>query len=426
MKHELADYEIYPKIFEDGMISDITIKPLGGHAFFQSDSTYLLRFLPMDESVEPLDENAYESIKIKPSGNVLRFKHAFHGEQEHYIRVFKLPDTENRIGNFSIFSLMPDLYSRRPFRGDFHVHTCHSDGREAPAIVAANYRRSGYDFMAVTDHARWQPSLEAIKAYEGVPVDLKLFYGEEIHPPENHIHMVNFGGKNSINEMFKADRERYDREVAGIIRESNITSGINAYEYASCVWCFRQIRDGGGMGIFCHPHWIANVYHVAEKMIDFLFERKPFDAFEVLGGHEVYSNNMQTAYYNEARAKGMKIPIVGSSDSHGTEDASWFNWFSTIVFANDMELESITSAVKELYSVAVECYPGEAFRIYGPYRLVKFAQFLMYEFFPLHDLLCIEEGRLMKDYACGDVKAAEILALMQGRTSALLERCYKG
>lgn len=426
MKHELANYEIYPKIIEAGKNSNIIIKPLGKHAFFDTDATYLVRFLPMNESLEPLDEDAYESIAMKPSGNVLRFEHVFPGEQEHYIRVFKLPDTENRIGNFRVFSLMSDLYSRRPFRGDFHVHTCRSDGKEDPAVVAANYRRSGFDFMAVTDHQRWQPSVEAIKAYEGVPIDLKLFYGEEIHPPRNHIHMVNFGGKNSICVMFEDDKEKYEREVSDIINQSDIPEGINAYEFASCLWCFNRIRECGGLGIFCHPHWISNVYHVAEKMIDYMFEKKPFDAFELLGGHEVYSNNMQTAYYNEARAKGMKIPIVGSSDSHGTEDTSWFNWFSTIVFAKDMELESITTAVKELYSVAVECYQGEAFRIYGPYRLVKFARFVLYEYFPLHDLLCFEEGRLMKDYTCGDEKAVEMLALMQGRTSALLERCYIG
>ena len=50
----------------------------------------------------------------------------------------------------------------------------------------------------------------------------------------------------------------------------------------------------------------------------------------------------------------------------------------------------------------------------------------MNEYFPLHDLLCFEEGRLMKDYICGDNKALDLLGLMQGRTAALLERCFKG
>ena len=121
------------------------------------------------------------------------------------------------------------------------------------------------------------------------------------------------------------------------------------------------------------------MYHIAEKFIDYLFETKPFDAFELLGGHEVHSNNMQTAYYNEARAKGLEIPIVGASDSHGTVNGNWSNWMYTIVFSKDLELESIIHAVKSLNSVAVEHYPGEAFRIYGPFRLVKYADFLLNE-----------------------------------------------
>jgi len=426
MKHELRNFELFPKILEAGKESYLTLRPLGKHVLFDDNAEYLVRFLPMDESLEPLGDDAYESIVIKPEGGILRFRHVFNGEQEFYIRVFKLPDTEKRLGNFHVFSLLPDLYARRPFKGDFHVHTCRSDGKESPDIVAANFRRAGFDFMAITDHHRWQPSIEAIEAYEGVPIDLKLFSGEEVHPTNNHIHMINFGGRFSINKFFEDDFERYDKEVRKIMSQIHAPDGVDAYEYASCVWCFDKVREAGGMGIFCHPYWIANVYHVREKMVDFLFENKPFDAFELLGGHEVFSNNMQTAYYNEARSKGMKIPIVGSSDAHGTEDDAWFNWFYTLVFSKNMELDSITSAVKDLYSVAVECYPGEAFRIYGPYRLVKFAQFLMYEYFPLHDLLCAEEGRLMKDYICGDRKATDILALMHGRTPMLLERCYIG
>jgi len=427
MKWELANYEIYPKILKAGEMSSITIRPLGRHAAFADGNEYLIRFLPMDESLEPMDmdDEAYDSIAVKPENGVLNFRYTFRGEQEYYVRLFRKADMK-RLGNFSVFSLEPDLYCRRPFRGDFHVHTFHSDGKEAPEIVAANYRKNGFDFLAITDHHKWRPSLEAIDAYKDLPVDLKLFKGEEIHPPRNHIHMVNFGGNFSVNELFENDPQSYESEVAEIMKTVKVPQGVSAYEYASCIWCFDKIRQGGGLGIFCHPHWIANVYHVPEKMVDYLFETKPFDAFELLGGHEVYSNNMQTAYYNEARAKGIKVPIVGASDSHGTEDSYWFTWLSTIVFSQDNQLQSIIDAVKGFYSVAVERYPGENYRIYGPYRLVKYALFLLNEYFPLHDALCYEEGRLMKDYICGDENAKEILKLMQGRTARLLERCFNG
>jgi hypothetical protein len=426
MKHELTNYEVFPKILPADKSSTITIRPLGLHAAFDPNALYLVRFIPMDQSIEPLEYDQYPSITTHPEAGVLRFSHMFSEEQEHYIKVFKLPETETPLGTFRVFSLKPDLYALKPYRGDFHVHTCRSDGQESPAIVAANFRRHGFDFLAITDHHKWYPSQEAMDAYKDAPIDLGIFHGEEIHATDNHIHIVNFGGSYSVNELFENDDEKYRREVHVIMNNTTVPHGVNAFEYASSVWCFDRVREAGGLAIFCHPYWIPNAYHVPQKMVDLLFERKPFDAFEVIGGHEVYSNNMQTAYYNEARAKGMTIPIVGSSDAHGTEDEYWFDWFSTIVFAKDPERDSIISAVKGLYSVAVECYPGEAFRLYGPYRMVKYAQFLMYEYFPLHHALCFEEGRQMKEYACGDESAVQKLSVMHGRTAALLERCYRG
>jgi hypothetical protein len=427
MKRELADYEMFPRIVESGKKTVITIHSLGQHADFDPDAEYRIAFLPMCQSRE--SENVeYDQVIVKPRNGALTFEHAFPWEQAHIVRVFRLPEKNGGepLGNFMAYSLLPDLYARRPYRGDFHVHTNRSDGHESPAVVAANYRKSGFDFLAITDHRQRHPSIEAIEAYDKAPIDLKLFFGEEVHPPKNHVHLVNFGGNFSVNELFAMDPGKYHNEVNALMAGLDVPEGVNAFEFASCLWCFDRIREAGGLGIICHPYWISDVYHVQENLIDYLFEKKPFDAFEVLGGHEVFSNNIQTAYYQEARAKGMTIPIVGSSDSHGTENASWFNWMQTIAFSVNMELESITDSVKDCYSVAVEHYPGEAFRIYGPFRLVKYADFLLNEYFPLHDPLCFEEGRLMKAYACGDGKALELLGLMQGRTAELLDKCFNG
>jgi len=427
MKHELANYEIFPKIIASDTTTRLTISPLGSHAAFTLDTSYLVRFLPMCETREG-EKSEYESVILQSKDGSLTFEHAFPGEQAHIIRVFRLPirdeGKDRPVGNFMVYSLQPDLFALRPFKGDFHAHTCESDGTESPAIVAANYRKNGFDFMAITDHRRWAPSVEAIKAYAGQPVDIKLFPGEEVHPPENHVHMVNFGGSSSINELFNNDRARYEREVNEIMLDLDVPEGVNRYEYASCLWVFDQIRQVGGLGIYCHPYWIANVYHVSERFSDLIFAKKPFDAFELLGGHEVHSNNIQTAYYQEARANGLKIPIVGSSDSHGSEDAMWFNWFFTLAFAESLELKDIRESIMTLNSVAIEHYPGEAFRVYGPFRLVKYADFLLNEYFPLHDQLCVEEGRLMKAYICGDVSAMEQLRLLHCRTAALLKCCF--
>ena len=80
--------------------------------------------------------------------------------------------------------------------------------------------------------------------------------------------------------------------------------------------------------------------------------------------------------------------------------------------------------VKQLRSVAVECITGEEPRAYGPFRLVKYAQFLLKEILPLHDRVCREEGELMLAHVAGDANAPRMLAQLSGRTDALYNHLW--
>ena len=126
------------------------------------------------------------------------------------------------------------------------------------------------------------------------------------------------------------------------------------------------------------------------------------------------------------RERGLKIPIVGSSDSHGTDPAVLFGISRTVLFAKDTEFESIVEAIKGGYSTAVERPRGESNRVYGPYRLVKYVRFLLNYYFPGHDELCVEEGRLMREYALGDAEAADALRALHGRVARYRERTLRG
>ena len=174
-----------------------------------------------------------------------------------------------------------------------------------------------------------------------------------------------------------------------------------------------------------HPFWICcDEYNMQTKMTDYLFETNCFDAFEVLGGQSIWENNMQTALYNEERAKGRKIPIVGSSDSHGTEPPVWFNTVKTVLISEDLKFERIYQNIKELHSAAVGTAGDECYRVDGPYRIVKYALFLLRYYFPRHDELCYEEGRLMKDYVCGNQEAKAQLSQLSGRTKKFAEQFF--
>ena len=441
MIHELAHYDVYPRIVKAGTPTTVTIRPLGSDAAFTDGAVYTMQFLPLENSREPLHD--YDLRTAAPDGDgCLRVNYEFPGEQEYYLRLFRPGDVHMdesaldrryspaRAYTYHLYALEPDLYGRRPYRGDFHAHSTRSDGCETPAFVAANYRKYGFDFFSLTDHGRYRPSVECAEAFAGKPVDLLIVRGEEVHAPENHVHAVNFGSRYSVNDIFNSDKDKYREEVKALSSELRVPPGVNAFEYASCIWIFREIRKAGGLAIFCHPHWLIDVYHVPDRMSEALFASGEFDAFELLGGQEVFSNNIQTAFYQEQRALGRKIPIVGSSDSHCSEllDSArsyWFTWLSTLVFSSGLDTGGIMDAVKNHFSVAVEKYPGETEpRVYGSYRAVKYAKFLLKYYFPMHDELCFEEGRLMKDLLLGSETAEKILALMKGRTAALLEHCW--
>lgn len=448
MKTELSYYDIYPKIFEEDREIQITVKPLGWHAAFTPDTEYTVGIRPMSEG----DPGNYPQrdnktvYTVKPCGDgCIRFTHRFHGEQEQYVRVFK---DGNRAVQLSVYSLHRDLCGRYPWLGDLHVHTRYSDGREAPAVVAANLRRDGFDFTVISDHHRYYPSLEAIEAYANVPVDMNIVPGEEVHLPKNDVHIVNFGGTWSINGLIDTSAQFHDRggdkktrsivddcppvlseaayitEVEKIAQNLTLPASIERFKYASCLWAFDQIRKSGGLGIFAHPYWISDVYQIAEEFTDYLMETAPFDAYEVLGGESYFEQNgMQTAKYYDDKEKGRCYPVVGSSDSHGTVNNPNVHVASTIIFAPANTREALVRSVKDHFSVAVDNLVKDI-GLVGSFRFIRYGAFLLRNYFPLHDELCYEEGRLMKAYVCGDSEAGTQLTLLKGRTDKLRNKYF--
>lgn len=446
VKLELFNYDIFPKVFPCDEETEVTIKPLGAHVAFSGEYTVQVRALNQGNIRDYKERNNLVSYFVTPEADgCLRFKHIYRDEQEHFIDIIK---DDKRIVRLSVYSLLPDMIGRYPFRGDLHMHTCRSDGRQAPAIVAAEYRKNGYDFLAITDHDSYYPSLEAINAYKDVPIEYNLVTGEEVHLEDNDIHIVNFGGKYSVNALMPGDHhidvgdskelrsldgecpevisvEEYKRQVRELAETVNIPEGIEKFTYASCVWIFNHIKKADGLGIFCHPYWIANVFQVPETLVEYMMQTQPFDAFEVLGGERYYQQNgFQAARYYDDRAKGRRYPIVGSTDSHSCVHNDGALIASTIVFAPKNTREGIVYSIKDCYSVAVDTISTE-WRLVGETRFVRYGDFLLREFFPLHDELTYEEGRLMKDYVCGDEDAKAILSAINGRMKKQREKYFK-
>ncbi len=423
MRNDNRYFDIYPKIVRAGRKTTITIQPLFDHVRAVAAASEVVLY-PAEGGQAQTAQMPPVTLAPTVMDGVIQVRYHFEREQEYTLLI---GNREKPLAETRLYALDDDLFTRRPYKGDIHIHSYHSDGKESSAYVAGAGRRIGLDFMAITDHHKYAPSLEAIHAFQDIPIDLRLYPGEEVHPPDNPVHIINFGGSFSVNDLFAT--EAYRREVQVLADTlADFPPDIDRYTYASCVWSFDKIRAGGGLAVFCHPYWYSrHRYDVPEALTTLLFDRQPYDALELIGGYypfEIESNILQVARYHDERARGKAIPIVGVSDAHGCETGELFGWYFTIVFAPSLDLPDLVQNVKALYSVAVEALPGQTPRAHGPFRLVKYAQYLLREILPLHDALCVEEGRLMLAHIADDQTASDLLRAYQGRAAALYDHLW--
>lgn len=446
----LYQYDIYPKVFLGDTQQTITIQPYGGRESFVAGKTYWLKIYKVNQSnprVYP-ERNRCSDVSVTPDADgCLRFTAYFEGEGEHFINLYDDPAEKPRCV-LSVYSLAEDMKGRIPLRGDLHMHTCRSDGREAPEIVAANYRGHGYDFTVISDHKRYYPSLEAKAIFDEIS-DLNIVPGEEIHLPLNDVHYVNFGGTFSVNALVTPSRNQEkngddlswrslngtapdpmtEEEFVAMIEErAKKVPRKNRSErlsFAVMEWIHEQVRAADGLGIFPHPYWLCQMMQLPEDYTEFIYEKAPFDAFEVLGGENIYSHNgFQTGFYYEMKAKGIDHPVVGSTDSHGsTEHNRNALICSTIVFAHENTREDLISSIKEKYSVAVDTISKE-YRLVGDFRWIKYGSFLMEHYFPLHDRACAAEGYYMNRYLAGDPRAEVVLRSMKGQIPEMQKKYF--
>ena len=255
----------------------------------------------------------------------------------------------------------------------------------------------------------------------------------------SYYYIVNAGGLFSINALaYGGDinrrrydesvtppeirtEEQYNRELDEIEASlGDVPSDVNKRWYTVCVWAFEKIREADGLGIFAHPFWIEDMWNVPEALTRYMLAKKPFDAFEVLGGECYYQQNgfLTALYYDEYR-RGNVLPIVGSTDSHNsTENNRKSAICSTIVFAHNNERADILQSVRDKYSVAVDTISAE-YRLVGEYRLQKYAGYLMENFYPLHDRSAYTCGELMRKYYLGDADASVVEA-----TASLVKKMF--
>ncbi len=444
-------YDIFPLVFPIQQDVPFTVKAVGARKPLSGDYTIVIHNALAGATWE--DFSAWNSTKISCKAGKdgeLCFPYTATKEGEYFVRLFQ---EGKQIVQLHIYALADDLIGRYPLRGDFHLHTSGSDGQQPPAVVCANYRKRGYDFLVITDHDRYFPSLDAIEAYKSVDIPLSILPGEEVHLPGTTVHIINAGGMFSVNGLLpmkenyietngELSRRRFDESIQppdvytmpdywgeidkierGLTADGTFPKQVDSRSYAVCLWIFDKIRKAQGLGIFCHPYWINDLYQITEDFTLYMLEQHPFDAFEVLGGENYYAQNgLQTALYYEEYKHGRVHPIVGSTDSHSSVSSNRnYDICSTIIFAKSDKREDILDAVREKYSLAVDTISKE-YRLVGEYRLQKYGAFLMERYFPIHDAQALIDGELMYQYAIGNASKEEVELI--GKRAKLLREKY--
>lgn len=466
---EAESYDIFPRVVVAGREACIHIRPLGIRREFEPGEEYTLTIAALSTGRPryfPLSAD-YKVIMIRcDEDGCFSFHHIFEKEQEYYLRITYIhPDTGKTIvRQGSVYCVADDLVGRYPFIGDLHVHTGCSDGNERPEAVCAAYRKHGYDFVTISDHYRYYPSLQAMEFYRDVPNELTIVPGEEVHmtaPGGGRIcdvHIVNFGGEYSVNALVegpateeKGKEERFrsivpdcppvmtQKEYYKLMQEQAsamiLPEGVDPLCTATVRWVFEQIHKGNGLGILAHPFYFNDVQNIPDAELDYIIDHRLMDAVEVLGGDSYYveryreQNRLQAVRYSDDCARGVCYPVVGSSDSHSCLNCNpdaFMN--STMVFAPENEREKIISSIKKFYSVAIDNTCPHNYHLIGDLRLARYCNFLLKYYFPLHDELCFEEGRLMQQYVAGTEEekqeALEELRLIYGRVARMRKKYF--
>lgn len=457
-RSELWTYDVYPKVIAAGKKATIHIRKFGGREFFVDGNEYTAQVSWLNGGQpEQFTKTGYRvdaTATATEKGIDIEVAPPAEGEY----RIFFKGEKDNL--EFAFYAVADDLINVYPFMGDLHMHTNRSDGRHDPENVAASYRGHGYDFLAITDHKRYYPSLYAMDKFKDIPTEFNLVPGEEIHlPPINGEfavvpHTVNFGGEYSINSLIDdiavsevgkdkkvrsiredcpevMTKEEFSAKMTELAKDIEVPDDMDAITAATIKWIYDEIRKAGGLAIFPHPTWItSHAFHDSDAFNDWMVENKIFDAFEVLGGENYFEQNgYQTVRYYEDMARGYKYPIVGSTDSHNctVENRNAFIC-STIVFSPENERKALINSIKSFRSVAVDTISKE-FRLVGEMRYVRYGCFLLKNYFPIHDDACFEEGRLMKQaiYGSDDEKenAIATLSAMNGRMKKMREKYFE-
>ena len=214
-------------------------------------------------------------------------------------------------------------------RGDFHMHTKHSDGKLTPQERVLEAWRLGYDVMAITDHGKLVAYDEAKAGADALGIVLVRGMETGVAGKE---HMVALG-------MSADHTPRNPHQWAE-------TTGQKTVYYRDEMLA---IEKTGGLLILAHPH---------------VGYREPFDwgvEAGIIRGIELKNGvvgkgwntteSHGTWWYPHAVDNAMEhnLAIIASTDAHGAKNSGAD---VTLVFARQRSADSVVEAIRQARTIA--------------------------------------------------------------------------
>ncbi len=352
---------------------------------------------------------AKNEIPFSFDGSTLSIKISFPREQRYTFLIYNknLKDIKDR--NFDlmakVYALNSDIFQLTPFKCDFHMHSTGSDGKETPVEAGIKCMETGFDYQSLSDHSNYSSSVELMKEFKGLPISMNVYMAEEIHKSVAHILVV--GASDSVTNYIAANKAEFDKSCDKYLK--SLTGEFNDEERQIIARAMAEIDIAHklkGYTVFAHPYWRLGAERIGQRLgtginsylsdrtIDALLMKCNFDAVEAVNATaRDEQTDMMTATISEFKSHGRDIPIIGVSDAHHPDQ---HGKGYTIAFAKTNAFNDIWSAIKSYNNVAVDS-PGDGTTpiILGRRRFVRFAFFLLEEYFPLHDILCAKQAEVL-------------------------------
>ena len=185
--------------------------------------------------------------------------------------------------------------TERMLKGGLHCHTTRSDGKMDPADVIRLHKQYDYDFLAITDHRRYNYKNYAPEC------DLTILPGMEYDSTFS-------SGKGF--RCFHTVCLGPDDETNGYVQDEYLESGVSTCQQDYQPY-LNRIHAKNNLTIYCHPQWSSTPTRYFDQL-------QGNFAMEIWNSGCAIENEMDTdaAYWDELLGQGQHIFGVAVDDGH--------------------------------------------------------------------------------------------------------------